>query len=769
MTLTNSGGIALTPTAVTASGDFSETDNCLNATVNAGANCAIQVTFTPTQAGSRAGQLNVSANVAGGAITVALSGSGESSGAVQLTPVTLSFGQVQVGTTSNGLQVTLENGGATALPITSVTVTAPFVLAGNACGSSLAANSDCQLTVEFAPTQAVASTGTLTLVDGSGTQIVQLYGTGAAPPTDTLSPGSLTFPGTVIGEPSAAQAVTLANSGDLPLDSITASASGPFQVSSNCGGQLAGNSSCSISVVFVPTAAGTQAGTLKVADSLKTQTVALSGTGVLAPVLTASPASLSFPPQQAGAASAPLTLTVSNTGGSAMANVGFAISGPGAGSFSTGATTCGTALNSGSSCTVQVIFTPTATGGIAATLTVTSSTLGVKAVTVALSGAGLAASGLNVSPAQMTLTEATLGQASAAQTVTVSNASSLGATGLTLTVTAPFSLTQNTCTTSLAAGASCTTGVVFTPTANGTAGGTLTVGSSTLNTATVILTGIGGAAGSVELQPAQLSFSTTGVGATSNAQTVTVTNTSATALLTGLAVTVSNGFQIASNTCTSTLTQGASCAVGVTFTPASAGQQTGNLTVASSALAQSVQAPLSGMGLDFTAALSGSTGQSVASGQTANYTLVLTPASGSTGTFTFKCGTLPAYSTCTFNPASEMVPANSTGNVTVSVATGQAQTASVSAGQGWVLYSAACGFILLPLAWRRRRRAFLLVAAGMLVIGGVSSCSGSGGGTGGAPPHGGNDTNTPPGTYSIPVSVTACGASHTVTLTLTVD
>ncbi len=718
--------------------------------------------------GQPTGQLNISANVAGGAIAVALSGSGESSGAVQLTPVTLSFGQVQVGTTSNGLQVTLENGGATALPITSVTVTAPFVLAGNACGSSLAANSDCQLTVEFAPTQAVASTGTLTLVDGSGTQIVQLYGTGAAPPTDTLSPGSLTFPGTVIGEPSAAQAVTLANSGDLPLDSITASASGPFQVSSNCGGQLAGNSSCSISVVFVPTAAATQAGTLTVADSLKTQTVALSGTGVLAPVLTASPASLSFPPQQAGAASAPLTLTVSNTGGSAMGNVGFAISGPGAGSFSTGATTCGTALNSGSSCTVQVIFTPAATGGIAATLTVTSSTLGVKAVTVALSGAGLAASGLNVSPAQMTLTEATLGQASAAQTVTVSNASSLGATGLTLAVTAPFSLTQNTCTTSLAAGATAT-GVVFTPTANGTAGGTLTVGTSTLNTATVILTGIGGAAGSVEFQPAQLSFSTTGVGATSNAQTVTVTNTSATALLTDLAVTISNGFQIASNTCTSTLTQGASCAVGVTFTPASAGQQTGNLTVASSALAQSVQAALSGMGLDFTSLLSGSTGQSVASGQTANHTLVLTPASGWTGTFTFKCGTLPAYSTCTFNPTSEMVPANSTGNVTVSVATGQAQTASVSAGQGWVLSFGCLRIILLPLAWRRRRRAFLLVAAGMLVIGGVSSCSGSGGGTGGAPPHGGNDTNTPPGTYSIPVSVTACGASHTVTLTLTVD
>ncbi len=40
VTLTNTGGIALTPTAIAVSGDFSETDNCLNATVNAGCEVA---------------------------------------------------------------------------------------------------------------------------------------------------------------------------------------------------------------------------------------------------------------------------------------------------------------------------------------------------------------------------------------------------------------------------------------------------------------------------------------------------------------------------------------------------------------------------------------------------------------------------------------------------------------------------------------------------------------------------------------------------------
>ncbi|MGB7548530.1 MAG: choice-of-anchor D domain-containing protein, partial [Terracidiphilus sp.] len=479
---------------------------------------------------------------------------------------------------------------------------------------------------------------------------------------------------------------------------------------------------------------------------------------------------LTFHAQQAGVASTPLTLTVSNTGGAPMANVGFQITGQAAGSFSTGSTTCGATLNSGSSCTVQVIFTPASTGGNLATLTVTSATLGVKAAQVALSGTGTATAGINVNPAQMTLAEATVGQASAAQTATITNTSSLNAAGLTLTVTAPFSLTQNTCGTTLAAGASCSAGVVFTPTANGTVAGTLTIGSSTLNSATLVLTGTGGLAGAVGLQPALLNFSTTGVGVASSTQTVTLTNSSA-VTLTDLALSVSSGFQLAGNTCSTTLAPGASCTAGVVFAPTSAGQQTGNLTVASTALGASVEAPLAGMGFDFTNTLTGQASQSVASGQTADYTLALTPLEGSTGTFTFQCGSLPANTVCVFNPASESVAANTTGNVTVEVETGHSLTVA-QAGRllRWGAIPIACGLLLLPLGWRRRWRALLLAMVLAILAGGVSSCSGAGGGSLGTGGSGGaGNTNTPAGTYSIPVTATANGVSHKVTLSLTVD
>ncbi|MDE3163312.1 MAG: choice-of-anchor D domain-containing protein, partial [Acidobacteriota bacterium] len=185
VTLTNTGSIALVPTAVTVTGDFAETDHCLNATVNAGGSCTIQATFTPSQTGTRTGQLTVSANVAGGQLTVALSGTGASAGAVQLSPTSVSFGSIEVGTTSSALQVTVQNSGASAVAINSLSVAAPFALASNACGSSIAASTACQLTVEFAPTQTGAAAGALTLTTTDGTQSVALSGVGAAPPTDT--------------------------------------------------------------------------------------------------------------------------------------------------------------------------------------------------------------------------------------------------------------------------------------------------------------------------------------------------------------------------------------------------------------------------------------------------------------------------------------------------------------------------------------------------------------------------------------------------------
>ena len=129
-----------------------------------------------------------------------------------------------------------------------------------------------------------------------------------------------------------------------------------------------------------------------------------------------------------------------------MADVGFQINGQSATSFSTAANTCNAGLNVAASCTIQVIFTPVSAGPAVATLTITSSTPGLKApAIVPLSGAGLAPSALTTNPTQLNFAATALGQMSAVQTVTITNPGGMTASGLSLSVSGPFTLAQNTC------------------------------------------------------------------------------------------------------------------------------------------------------------------------------------------------------------------------------------------------------------------------------------------------------------------------------------
>lgn len=775
VTVTNTGLYAFVPGAISASGDFSETDNCAAPVVAPGASCTINVTFKPTQAGTRNGAVKISGNLSGASVTVQLTGIGDSPGTVFLSPVSIDFGAVKVGATSAAASATAENTNPFAVPISSLTVTGPFALASNACGTtSLAANSDCQITVTFQPGAAGAATGALTMVDSIGTQVVQLKGTGAKPPTDTLSATALVFPATIVGLTSAAQTVTLTNSGDVSLTGITASTSGAFQVNGNCTTILVANSSCALNVVFAPTATGSAKGTLTVSDEISvSQTVSLTGTGLAPPAFSVTPASLVFGGQQVGSASASQRLTVTNSGGAAMANVGFQITGSSAGSFSTGATTCGSTLASLGSCTVEVIFKPAASGGAAAVLTVTSSTLGVKALDLALNGTGLSAAGLNVSPSQLSFAAQAIGQPSAAQTVTITDSGGVAATGLTFTVSGPFSLTQNNCGTTLAAGASCTTGVIFTPGSKGALTGALTVASTSVATqATVALSGIGGLNGAVVMAPSVVTFATTGVGTYSSAVSVTISNASTGVVLTDLVVTASVGFKLASSSCTGLLSPGANCAVAVEFAPTAAGAQNGTLSVASSTLAAVATVPLSGMGYDFQVSSSGPASLTISSGQTATFALSLAPSAGVSAPFTYACGSLPAYAGCIFNPASQTIAADATGTLAVQMSTSQTQSASVRQETPfpWRLPMLAIGLFALPLAWRRRFWGrYLGWFLGIAFLGaGISGCSSSGGGSGGGTPTP-TTHSTPAGTYSVPVTVTSNGVQHAVTLTLVVD
>ena len=141
------------------------------------------------------------------------------------------------------------------------------------------------------------------------------------------------------------------------------------------------------------------------------------------------------------------------------------------------------------------------------------------------------------------------------------------------------------------------------------------------------------------------------------------------------------------------------------------------------------------------------------------------------GTFSFGCGTLPKNALCLSNPTTMLVAAGASGTVTMQITTGSsgssARVADPIGGTGLPL---TCGLFALPLAlvWRRRRVMTWLVLL-VLAAAGLTSCTSSGGvltgGSGGTSSSGA----TPAGTYTIPVTATANGVTHTLTVTLTVD
>jgi hypothetical protein len=115
----------------------------------------------------------------------------------------------------------------------------------------------------------------------------------------------------------------------------------------------------------------------------------------------------------------------------------------------------------------------------------------VSNVTMSTTGSGGGSATLAASPTSLSFGSETAGSTTAAQSVTVTNSGSAAAAISSVSASGPFAET-NTCGSTLAAGASCTASVTFTPTATGSASGTLTVASNATDTSlTVALSGTG--------------------------------------------------------------------------------------------------------------------------------------------------------------------------------------------------------------------------------------------------------------------------------------
>ena len=179
--LTNTGGSTLNISNVSVSGDFAIASKTCGMTVAPDASCTVSVTFTPALIGVRHGTLTLTDNAPTSPQTVSLTGTGTQ---ISLSPVSLNFGTVAVGTTSATKSVIVANVGSTPVTFADVSVTGTsagdYQISAGTCSASLAAGGSCAVSVRFKPTVAGTRQATLRVADNGGgsPQAASLSGVG---------------------------------------------------------------------------------------------------------------------------------------------------------------------------------------------------------------------------------------------------------------------------------------------------------------------------------------------------------------------------------------------------------------------------------------------------------------------------------------------------------------------------------------------------------------------------------------------------------------
>src|SRR5207302_481402 len=216
--------------------------------------------------------------------------------------------------------------------------------------------------------------------NNTATQVTTVSG-----PRVTLSTTSLNFASQPVGSTSAAQIVTLTDSGSGTLIITSIVPSGDFAQTNSRGTSLAVGAGCTISATFTPTAASLRTGGVAITSDARGSVPVITLTGIgFAPGISLSSTILIFADQFVGTTGAPQTVALNNGSGTSLAITSIVASGDFAQT-----NTCGSGVASGSGCTISVTFTPTARGTRTGTVTITDSGSGSPR-TITLTGTGAA-------------------------------------------------------------------------------------------------------------------------------------------------------------------------------------------------------------------------------------------------------------------------------------------------------------------------------------------------------------------------------------------
>jgi sugar lactone lactonase YvrE len=690
---------------------------------------------------------------------------------ITLSSTTAAFANQAVNVSAS-LPVTVTNSGDAPLTISSVAITpGAFSISSNLCPlapSTLAVGAKCAVDIAFEPTQFIAYTGTITITDNGptagSTQSIDLSGMGAAAltvatsgagtGTVTSAPAGINCPTTCTG--------TFAGNGQVVLTATAGTGSTFTGFSTNC----------------VAASPQTSPPTCTVSTATSGVTVTATFGQTVPGTITITPSPLPFGLEGLGSTSSPETLTVSNTGNTAVTFTSIAMTGDFAGA--TLAQCPGIAVDA-KPCTFQITFTPTAAGTRNGTITFTDNATG-SPQTVTLTGTGVAVA-IGIAPAALTFGSQAVATTSAAQTVTVSNNGNFPLIFSGIVTSGDFAgATLAQCPSIGEENSPCVFSITFKPTATGTRTGAITftdTGTGSPQTVTLTGTGTPGTA-TVTVTPSSLAFGSQALTTTSAPLSATVMNTSSGPVnFTGFTVSGANAGDFAvpqpssSAGCsaTGTLAAGASCTINVQFTPSANGARTATLNIADNATGSPQTVALSGTGVTsqviIAIAPGGSSTATTVSGGRAFYGLTITGAPGVTGTVQLGCIPSSVLITCNVIPSSVTLTGGST-EVAFAIQTfcqgATTSTGFVAPAEG--IGGGGLGLLLVSMVFggalwmfRRNRRVALTFATLLLVALGSAACSNS-------LPQGPNGA-TPAGTYSLSLTTTLNGQTQTLNNFLT--
>jgi hypothetical protein len=607
-TMTNSGDSSVTVTQASASNSaFNFTGLNLPVTLGPGQSTTFSLVFAPKSAGqvtgnvamngaaslalsSASGQSNTPSTPTTTAVSV--SGNGVTGGQLALSPASVSFGNINVGS-SQSQNVSLTNAGGSSATISAASVTGSgFTMTGPAVPFTLSTGQSASFTVTFKPGTAGAAAGSIVVTSNAADASLSaaLTGTGVTPGTLSVTPPTLGF-GSVPINTKQSQNGTISNTGgaSITVSQATVTGTGYSLSGLNLPATLSPGQTAGFTVTFSPQAAGNSTGSVAFSGSAPTATLTLNGSGLASGSLAANPASVNFgsvlinTPQSQ-------TITLTNSGAAAATVSSITPTGSG---FGLSGVSVPLVLQSGQSASFTATFTPTSAGNATGSISLASNASNA-ALSIPLSGSGVTAGSLAANPSSVSFGSVQVGSTQTkSEVITNSGGSSITISNMSWTGTG-FSTNGFTAPVTLNAGQSVTFSILFTPQSAGSLSGNLafTAGNTNLN---IALSGSGSSPGQLSVTPTTVSFGSVTVGQSSN-QNATITANGGGVTISGAAS--NNGeFKLGGLSLPVTLNAGQSATFTLTFTPQASGTSSGSLSFTSNATNSPTAEAVSGTGV----------------------------------------------------------------------------------------------------------------------------------------------------------------------------